>query len=460
MKLLALMLSLSFLVLIHEGGHFLFARLFKTRVNKFYLFFNPWFSLLRAKKYDGKWHFSFFSTKSPEEFAKHPDNTEWGIGWLPFGGFCEIAGMIDENNTDASKLSTEPQPWEYRTKKAWQRLLIISGGVLVNFIGALVIYSAIMFAWGTDELPLRNVPYGYDYNQTAQKYGFKNGDYILSIDGKHMNQMKDVVSDILLDGGKDVKVLRGSDTVEIKLPDSFAKEMVGAGEKQFAMARFPFVIGGFTDNAIGKKAGLMVGDSLVAVNSQQTSSFSEFASKISRYAGSKVTVAYYRNNKLDSLSMVLDKDGKIGAYCKDFTADIKTEHTSYGFLESIPKGISVGFSTLVSYVKQFKIVFSKEGASQLGGFGTIGSLFPSTWDWQIFWNMTAFLSIILAFMNILPIPALDGGHVLFTLWEMITGRKPSDKFLEKAQVIGMILLFALLIYANGNDLIRWISGKL
>ncbi|MBO6118814.1 MAG: RIP metalloprotease RseP [Bacteroidales bacterium] len=459
MKLLALMLSLSFLVLIHEGGHFFFAKLFKTRVEKFYLFFNPWFSLLRAKKYEGKWHFSFFSSKSPEEFEKYPDNTEWGIGWLPFGGYCSIAGMIDENNTDGSKLAETVQPWEYRSKKAWQRLLIISGGVLVNFIGALVIYSAIMFHWGTDTLPLKNVPYGYDYNLTAQKYGFKNGDYVLSIGGKDMYEMKDVVNELLLNGATDVKVLRNNDTVTLKLSKNFAKEMVGAGEKQFAVPRFPFVIESFADNSLGEKAGLQKGDSLVAINGQQTSSFSEFKMKLARYVNAPVVVSFYRNNVLDSVRIQLGKDGLIGAAPKNFLSNVKYDHHSYGFFESIPKGVSYGVETLVSYVKQFKIVFTKEGASQLGGFGTIGSLFPEAWDWLRFWTMTAFLSIILAFMNILPIPALDGGHIVFTLWEMITGKKPSDKFLERAQTVGMILLFALLIYANGMDIVRWLGGK-
>lgn len=460
MKLLALMLSLSFLVLIHEGGHFFFAKLFKTRVEKFYLFFNPWFSLIRAKKYEGKWHFSFFSTKSPEEYKKYPDNTEWGIGWLPFGGYCSIAGMIDENNTNGHNLSSTPQVWEYRSKKTWQRLLIISGGVLVNFIGALVIYSTIIFTWGTDILPLKNVPYGYDYNQTAQKYGLKNGDYILSIDGKDMYEMKDVVNELLLNNGTNIRVLRNNDTTTVHLPKNFAKEMIGAGEKQFAIPRMPFVIGDFTDNALAQQAGLKIGDSLVSINGQATSSFSEFVAKITRYSGTKIVVAYYRNSVLDSTTIVLGKEGKIGAYCKDYSSQMQTIHTSYSLFESIPKGIAYGWETLVSYVKQFKIVFSKEGASQIGGFGSIGSLFPNTWDWLLFWTMTAFLSIILAFMNILPIPALDGGHMMFTIWEMITGKKPSEKFLERAQMIGMALLFLLLIYANGNDLLRWLTGKL
>lgn len=460
MKLLALILSLSFLVIIHEFGHYLFARLFKTRVEKFYLFFNPGISLVRAKRYEGKWHWSFFSKTSPKEFEQHPEKTEWGIGWLPFGGYCSISGMVDENNTDSSKLAPEAQPWEYRSKKAWQRLLIVAGGVMVNFVAALVIFSAILYVWGRDTLPLDGVPNGYDYNQTALNSGFKNGDRILKIEGQKVYQMKDVVNELLLNNKTSCTVLREKDTIEIKLPKDFAKQMIGAGEKQFAVPRIPFVIGGFTDNSIGQKAGLKIGDSLVAVNSDKGLSFTEFAQKIGRYASSQVTIAYYRNNILDSVKINLDEQGKIGAYAKNYAEDFKMEHTSYGFFESIPKGIAQGWSTLVSYVKQFKFVFSKEGASQLGGFGAIGSLFPSTWNWQIFWNMTAFLSIILAFMNILPIPALDGGHVLFTLWEIITGKKPSDKFMEKAEMIGLLLLFALLIYANGNDLYRWLTGKL
>ena len=458
MKILALMLSLSFLVFIHEFGHYCFARLFKTRVEKFYLFFNPWFSILRAKKYEGKWHFSFFSKKSPEEFEQHPDNTEWGIGWLPFGGYCAIAGMVDEIHT-TEDLNKEPAKWEYRSKKAWQRLLIVSGGVLVNFIGALLIYSAIMFVWGKDTLPMANVTNGYDYNPTALKYGFQNGDKILAVDGQSYVEMKDVVNELLLNDGQNILVDRNGEKVNIKLPETFAREMIGNGEKQFAIPRFPFVIGGFIEGSIAKKAGMQEGDSIVALNGIPTASFSEFASKIARYTNQKVVVSYYRNNSLDSVAMTLDANGKIGAYSKDYTADLKVEHTSYGFFESIPKGISHGVETLVSYVKQFKLVFSKEGASQIGGFGSIGSLYPQNWDWYGFWNITAFLSIILAFMNILPIPALDGGHVMFTLWEIITGKKPSDKFMERAGTIGMILLFALLIYANGNDLLRWISGK-
>lgn len=459
MKIIALLLSLSFLVIIHEFGHYLFAKLFKTRVEKFYLFFNPYFSLLRAKRYNGKWHFSFFSKQSPKEFEQYPDNTEWGIGWLPFGGYCSIAGMVDETHTSSDALSKEPEQWEYRSKKAWQRLLIVSGGVIVNFVAALVIYSLIMFTWGTEHLPIKNAPYGYDYNQTALKYGFQNGDKILTVNCKKVWEIKDAVNEILLNSGKDIVVDRQGEKKAIHLPENFGKEMIGNGEKQFAIPRFPFVIGGFIDSSLAQKAGMKIGDSIVALNDKPTLSFSEFANMVTRNAGRKVDVSFYRNGTPQKVSILLDKEGKIGAYQKDYSSEVKTIHRDYGFFESIPKGISQGISTLVSYVKQFKYVFSKEGATQIGGFGAIGSLFPSVWDWHLFWNMTAFLSIILAFMNILPIPALDGGHVVFTLWEIITRRKPSEKFMERAQMVGMILLFALLIYANGNDLFRWLTGK-
>lgn len=459
MKILALILSLSFLVFIHELGHFLFARLFKTRVEQFYLFFNPYFSLIRAKRYNGKWHFSFFSRQAPEEFAEHPDKTEWGLGWLPFGGYCSIAGMIDESNTSADSLASEPQLWEYRSKKAWQRLLIVLGGVLMNFIGAIVIFAGILFTWGKETLPLQNVTQGYDYTEVALDCGFKNGDIITKIDGKEVYQLSEAVEQILLDNTKQVEVLRDGNATTIDLPKDFAQRMLAAEVKQFATPRFPFVIDNFVIGSVAEKAGMKVGDSITALNGVKTLAFSDFVKEIENKKGQKIDITYYRQGKENIATIQLGADGKIGAACKNPALIYKTEKTEYNIFESVPAGIVLGCETLVSYVKQFKLVFTKEGASQLGGFGAIGSMFPETWNWALFWNMTAFLSIILAFMNILPIPALDGGHVMFTLWEMITGKKPGDKFLARAQTIGMAILFALLIYANGNDLYRWISSK-
>jgi regulator of sigma E protease len=459
MKFLALILSLSLLVFIHELGHYLFARLFKTRVEQFYLFFNPGFSLLRAKKYNGKWHFSWFSKKSPEEFAQHPDKTEWGIGWLPFGGYCSIAGMIDESTTSADALPSEPQEWEYRSKKTWQRLLIVLGGVLMNFVGAIVIFSAMLFVWGKETLPMQNVTHGYDYTEVALKNGFQNGDIVQSIDGKKVVNLADVVEQVLLESAKDVTVKRGDSLVTFNLPKDFAKQMLVANPKEFATVRAPFVIDNFAIGSVAQTAGMQIGDSIVALNGVATPTFSDFVKEIADKKGKDVTITYYRNNAKQEVRFKLGADGRIGAVAKNPTLIYKTEKIDYNILESIPAGIQVGTETLVNYVKQFKLVFTKEGASQLGGFGAIGSMFPAEWNWAIFWNMTAFLSIILAFMNILPIPALDGGHVMFTLWEMITGKKPGDKFMERAQMIGMILLFGLLIFANGNDLIKWISSK-
>lgn len=459
MKILALILSLSFLVFIHELGHFMFARLFKTRVEQFYLFFNPYFSLLRAKRYNGKWHFSWFSRKSPEEFDEHPDKTEWGIGWLPLGGYCSIAGMIDESNTSADSLANEPQPWEYRSKKAWQRLLIVLGGVLMNFVGAIVIFAAILFTWGKETLPLENVTQGYDYTEVALANGFRNGDIVTKVDGKPVHQLADVVEQVMLENSKEVSVLRNGQEETIVLPKDFAKQMLAAQAKQFATPRFPFIIDGFALGSVAEKAGMRIGDSIVALNGISTPAFSDFVKEISDKQGKEVEISYFRVGKECKTKFKLGGDGKIGAVCKNPASIYKTEKTEYNILESVPAGISQGCETLANYVKQFKLVFTKEGASQIGGFGAIGSMFPAEWNWALFWNMTAFLSIILAFMNILPIPALDGGHVMFTLWEMITGRKPGDKFMSRAQLVGMAILFALLIYANGNDLYRWLSSK-
>ncbi|MBP1646154.1 MAG: peptidase [Bacteroidetes bacterium] len=459
MKILALLLSLSLLVFIHELGHYFVARLFKTRVEKFYLFFNPYFSILRAKKIGGKWKLSWFSKKSPESFEENKENTEWGIGWVPLGGYCSIAGMIDENTTSADKLSSEPQPWEYRSKPAWQRLFIVLGGVIMNFIGALIIFSMILFSWGEETLPLQNATMGYDYTEVALKNGFQNGDIILAVNAKPVSEMSEAVEKLLLDEHNSCTIKRGDEIVKINLPNDFSKQIIAAEAKQFAVPRFPFVIDNFALGSIAQKNGMKEGDSIVSINGVKTRAFTDFVVEIAKHKLKPISLGYYRNGKEMTSNFTLDENGKIGAVAKNPYLMFKTKKVEYGFFESIPAGISQGVESLVNYVKQFKFVFSKEGASSLGGFGTIGNLFPETWNWQLFWNMTAFLSIILAFMNVLPIPALDGGHVMFTLWEIITGKKPGDKFLERAQIVGMVLLFALLIYANGNDLVRWLSGK-
>lgn len=428
---LGLILSLSILVVLHEMGHFVFARIFKTRVEKFYLFFNPWFSL----------------------FKKKIGDTEYGIGWLPLGGYVKISGMIDES-MDKEQLKQEPQPWEFRSKPAWQRLFIMIGGVLVNFILALIIYSMILFTWGSDYLPVKNATWGYHFNDVAKGFGFQNGDKIILADGKEIEEISDLSRNILLGNVKSVEIERNGHRSIVNIPHDGTKKILASGEKFYLEPRFPFVVEKIIAGNPAAKAGMQAGDSIVSINGIPFGMYTDFADKLKPYASKKTRLGFYRNGQYFEKELIPTEDAKVGIQPKSPVHFFDVKHIEYGFFESIPAGISQGFETLGGYVKSLKLVFSKEGAKQVGGFGTIGGLFPKVWDWQIFWNMTALLSVILAFMNILPIPALDGGHVLFLLFEMITGRKPSDKFLEYAQVIGMVILFSLLIFANGNDFLK------
>ncbi len=451
-QVIGLILSLAILVFVHELGHFCFAKIFKTRVEKFYLFFNPGFSILRMKKIDGKFHFSFFSTKSPKEFVEHPEITEWGIGWLPLGGYCSIAGMVDET-TKASDLPSEPQPWEFRSKPAWQRLFIIIGGVLVNFITALVLYVAILFTWGEEYIPLQNAKDGLYFSQVALDAGFQNGDQILSVDGKTYEQLADMATAIIVENPQRVEILRNNQKDTIYLSEEFTQKVLAANQALFTY-NIPFIVDSVLQGSVADSLHLQKGDRFVAMNDTSMYSFYDFREFLLNHANKPLTLSYYRDNEQITDSIVVPEDGMLGVQYLSPNDYLGTTKVEYGFFESIPLGIAKGFKKLSDYVKSFKLVFTKEGASQLGGFGTIGSIFPKVWNWEIFWNMTAFLSIILAFMNFLPIPALDGGYILFILVEMITGRKPSDKFLGIANTIGFVLLFALLIYANGMDIFR------
>lgn len=452
-QIIGLIFSLSILVFVHELGHYAFARLFKTRVDKFYLFFNPWFSLVRAKKVGGKWKFSFFSTRAPKSWAEHPETTEWGIGWLPLGGYCSIAGMVDET-TKATELATEMQDWEFRAKPAWQRLFIIVGGVLVNFITALVLYIAIFFTWGESFIPLENAKYGMQFAEVAQKIGFQNGDKIIAIDGEKISRTEDFVNGILINNVKNATVERNGEKVDIAIPDDFTEQVLASQTKSFCYFDMPFVVDKPSDGGPAAAAGFQNGDSLVAVNDSTIFSFFDFQKIFAENSGKAVIISYFRGDSCYQKEVTLTEDGKIGIYPYAYDHFFAVETAEYGILESVPKGIVKGCNLLVDYVKQMKYVFTKEGASQIGGFGTIGSIFPKEWDWERFWAMTAFLSVILAFMNFLPIPALDGGYILFILVEMITRRKPSDKFIGYANTIGFMLLLALLIYANGMDIFR------
>lgn len=430
-RALQLILSLSILVIVHEFGHFLFARIFKVRVEKFYLFFDPWFSLFKFK-------------------PKNSD-TEYGIGWLPLGGYCKISGMIDES-MDKEQMAQPAQPYEFRAKPAGQRLLIMTAGVIFNFLLALFIYSMVLFTWGDSYLSVRDMKMGMYYNDAAKEIGFQDGDILQTADGKELDRFEQAARKIM--NSKEVTVLRNGQTVKILIPEDFAQRIMRT-EKGFAGLRYPMIVSDFTDNSPARKAGLLPKDSIVSVNGIATPSFDEVTELLAQNKGREITVGFYREGKEISLPLVTDSMGKMGVYVVEPIKLFPIKNTTYGFFESFPAGIQKGVNTLKGYVSDMKYVFTKEGAASLGGFGTIGGLFPPVFDWQLFWERTAFLSIILAFMNILPIPALDGGHVMFLLYEVIARRKPSDKFLEYAQVAGMLVLFALLIYANGNDIFRY-----
>ena len=431
-KAAQLMLSLSILVFIHELGHFFFSRLFKVRVEKFYLFFDPWFSLFKYK-------------------PKNSD-TEYGIGWLPLGGYVKIAGMIDES-MDKEQMAQPEQPWEFRSKPAWQRLLIMTAGVINNFLLALVIYAMIAFVWGETVLPIKNIGNGLVYGEVAQNAGFRDGDIPLTADGKTLYDFSGETIRAMAEA-HEVEVMRNGEVVKLTLPDDLMLQLIGANQR-FASCRMPVVVQNAVAGYGAAKAGMQEGDSIIAVNGTATPDYTDFTAALGSHMGASADISFVRNGEEMTLPVAVNDKGQIGISLVPASVFYPTETIYYGFFESIPKGIKKGFNTLAGYVGDFKYVFTKEGANSLGGFGTIGSIFPSTWNWEAFWEMTAFLSIILAFMNILPIPALDGGHVLFLLYEVIARRKPNEKFMEYAQITGMVLLFALLIYANLNDVIRF-----
>lgn len=433
-KALQLILSLSLLVLVHEFGHFIFARLFKVRVEKFYLFFDPWFSLFKFK-------------------PKNSD-TEYGIGWLPLGGYCKISGMIDES-MDKEQMTQPAQPYEFRSKPASQRLMIMVGGVLFNFILALFIYSMVLFAWGDTYLPLKNVKQGMDFSETFINVGFRDGDILLRADDEELERYNEDCLRKVVEA-HNVTVLRDGVETVIPIPDDMMQRVL-RDKQGFAAYRFPMVVKNLSaDDMPAAQAGMQPGDSIVSINDVPVVTYYEAAAMLAENKSKEITLGYYRDGELRSASLVPDSLGRIGVGACLPTDLYQTETRTYGFLASFPAGVKLGINTLKGYVSDMQYVFTKEGASSLGGFATIGSIFPDTWNWRAFWMQTAFLSIILAFMNILPIPALDGGHVMFLLYEVIARRKPSDKFLEYAQMAGMAILFALLLYANGNDLFRFV----
>lgn len=450
-KALQLILSLSLLVLLHEGGHFFFSKLFGVRVEKFYLFFDPWFHLF--------------------EFKPKNSDTTYGLGWLPLGGYCKISGMIDES-FDTEQMKQPEQPWEFRSKPAWQRLLIMIGGVLVNFLLALFIYSMILFYWGDDYISTKDMTYGMKFNSEAKALGFQDHDILVGTEhGTFKTYDGDMFRDLSTATRADI--IRNGKPMSIKLPGELNMLNMLKSNPRFVEVFHPLQIDSVMAGSPAAKAGLKQGDSILSINGKKTDSFNDFQEELGRLDDqlsvarskkdstqiltTKMVIARAASHTTDTVTTLLQsgEDGvKMGFYNHYALQDYKVTHVSYGFFESFPAGVKYGWNVLSGYVGDMKYVFSKEGAKSLGGFGALGSLFPSIWDWHTFWLMTAFLSIILAFMNILPIPALDGGHVFFLLYEMITGRKPGDKFMERAEIVGFGILILLLVVANLNDVLR------
>ena len=427
-----LILSLSILIILHELGHFIPARLFKTKVEKFYLFFD--------------WKFSLWKTKKGE--------TEYGIGWIPLGGYVKIAGMIDES-MDKEQMKLPPQPWEFRSKPAWQRLIIMIGGVTVNVILAIIIYIGILFYYGEEILPTANLTYGVSCDSLALEMGLRNGDKILSVDGNEVDNFKKVSMEIIMNEARTVQVMRDGKTENIVVPAGFIAKLVKQ-PNDFIQPRFPFVIEDFGEVSPAKAAGIMKGDQLIGINDLSITYFDEFRAEIQKRKNESVEIKVMRNKQEMSIPVKVNEQGFIGVVPKSFDQFLKIEEKKYSFFEAIPAGASKAFTTVSDYLGQFKLIFNSEvqGYKHLGGFITFGKVFAPEWDWMRFWNLTAFFSVALAVMNLLPIPALDGGQVLFLLIEMITGKKLPEKFLEYAQTAGMILLLSLLLYANGNDIFR------
>ncbi len=434
-KAAQLILSLSILIILHEFGHFIPAKLFKTRVEKFYLFFDPWFSLFKVRR----------------------GETEYGIGWLPLGGYVKISGMIDES-MDKEQMAQEPKPYEFRSKPAWQRLIIMVGGVTVNLILGFMIYSIVLFTWGKEHLRLENLKYGVYADSTLHQFGFQDGDRIMDIVDGDVKYYEELGKEVLINGARKIQIERNGALQVIELPADVDQTLLANEVKSLFAVRYPFVVDSVMSGTAAAEAGVKRGDQLVAVDGHEVFGIVEGVRQIRAHKGQEVNILVLRDGQKLDLNVEISDEGRIGVAMKPATDFIETETYHYSFFEAIPAGVKETGDILGSYITSMRLVFTKEGASQIGGFGAIGGLFPATWDWQTFWSMTAFLSLILAFMNILPIPALDGGHVLFLLYEMITGRKPGDKFLEYAQTVGMILLIGLLLFANGNDVIRWWNG--
>jgi len=433
-KAIQLLLSLSLLIVLHEFGHYIPAKIFKTRVEKFFLFFDVKFAL----------------------FKKRIGETVYGIGWLPLGGYVKISGMIDES-MDKEQMAQEPKDYEFRSKPAWQRLIIMLGGVFVNIVLGFLIYMMVLFVWGSGYTGPEQLPDGLYVAEEFQQYGFENGDQILEVNGKEFKNTRAINRELMLRDVATVTVQhKNGETEMLEIPEDIGNRMFESGVMSPIEPIIQPVIDSIAPGSGAEAAGLQIGDRITSVNDEELNYWNEFQSKKGALdKPEQVQLGIIRNNSPETVTINLDEDYNVGVYPK-VNYEIATEEYTLG--QSVTKGFSYGYNTLMDYVAQFKYVFTKKGATQVGGFGAIGNLFPDAWNWQAFWMTTALISIILAFMNILPIPALDGGHVMFLLYEMISGRKPGDKFMEYAQLFGFFLILALVLFANGNDVYRWLFG--
>lgn len=450
-RALQFVLAISILILIHEGGHFMFAKIFGIRVEKFFLFFDPWFHIF--------------------QFKPKKSDTTYGIGWLPLGGYCKIAGMIDES-FDTEQMKQPAQPWEFRTKPAWQRLLVMIGGVLFNFLLALFIYSMILFHWGDTYIPVKDMTHGMRFNTEAKALGFKDGDILVGTD---KGEFKDFSADMFRDlsEAKYADIIRDGKQQRITLPGEINLLGMLKTDPPFCRPLIPCEVDSVAKGSPAEQVGLAKNDRIIGINGKTVGSFNEFTEHIGRLsdmmavakspadsmkARKAVLVVEKAGTKaLDTLNVTLTPQLTVGFFCRPLQMLYEPQTVEYGFFESIPAGISYGIGVLSGYVDDLKYVFSADGAKSLGGFGAIGSLFPASWDWYVFWKMTAFISIMLAFMNLLPIPALDGGHVLFLIYEIITRRKPSETFMIRAEYVGFGILILLMVVANLNDVLRWLG---
>jgi len=433
-KAIQLLLSLSLLIILHELGHFIPAKLFKTRVEKFFLFFDVKFAL----------------------FKKKIGETTYGIGWLPLGGYVKISGMIDES-MDKEQMALPPEPWEFRSKPAWQRLIIMLGGVTVNIIVGIVIYISIFYFTGQKIVTAEEMPNGFAVSQTFKDLGFKNGDQVLKLNGENVENLNNLNKFLFLRDVSSITVKHlDGNTETLNLPEDIGMTMFKAGELQPFQPTRTTVLDTIIPNYPAAEAGLLQGDKIVSVDGVAVTMWTDLSEQFSKKANTNVAIGVERNGELQQISILPNEEGKIGInnFGKEYVGAYKT--VKYSFIQSLGRGTAYGYNILKDYVTQFKYVFTKKGATQVGGFGAIANLFPGEWSWLAFWHTTALISIILAFMNILPIPALDGGHVVFLLYEMTTGRKPNEKVMEYAQMAGFFLLIALVLFANGNDVYRWL----